>query len=810
MPLRTPRCALRNLLAKIFLLALLLVPAAQTAQPPAARVVILKVDGLNADLLFKTMSRRNPATGKSLMPWFEEIFTRHGVIFDNFFTRGISLSAPSWSMLDTGHHLIIKGNVEYDRYTGRVYDYLNFFPFYLGYARSREVDMPSVRVLDEADIPLLIDAFPYDRRYQSFQLFQRGVQWKILKQSLTQRLSTHVLLSLLEDPQGSLGLGEGLEQATEIEVKRGLLGNRMEYLDFFTGDIDHAAHSINDPQVLTDELKRLDALAGRLWNAIQDGPMAQQTLFVVVSDHGMNNVPAIYSQTFSLPDLLNSTEGGAHHVITNRHQLSNYKIAGLDPLVFRVINPSTASFYLRGEENQYPTAWLDLDGNERAGVSFRNSDLNRIHILLKQLARTNLPPAIRSAAARYLKQLLNEKRGQWSSEVKSLGEEMTALKIAIVERQQEMKRQPKNWTAEQRNAGTDKVERRRQSELNQWIAEEAEYSNYIRHLKNLLTFEPSATEPLRTKIDELVPPLSLGDSNSLYGLQHYVVGPSAAGLVLDGNGNIDEEQSFRRVDYFPLFAEQTVRNNPQQGVSPHPIDFAAIALAPDQVEAALEEPGEPLSQAIWLYGDDNHQLLEIAIRKGENLRIRLIPVAHLTQSREGAYSWDTIRWTDGLPFRLFEDNNLKIPGDISRAAWLSAWHTEDEWFRAIYDCAYSNGVIGVTEELLPPAQALPNLKNGGLLDKLEIERRNLVQPDLILFARDHWNFNVRNFNPGGNHGSFLRISTHSVWMMSGAGIPEGKRLESPHDSLNFASTVLHLTGKTAPIPERVVALDTSE
>ncbi|HXE12375.1 MAG TPA: alkaline phosphatase family protein, partial [Bryobacteraceae bacterium] len=687
------------------------------------------------------------------------------------------------------------------------YDYLNFFPFYLGYARSREVDMPSVRVLDEAGIPLLIDAFPYARRYESFQLFQRGVKWKVLKQSLTRRLSTHVLLSLLEDPQGSLGLGEGLAQATEIEVKRGLLGSKMEYLDLFTGDIDHIAHSINDPQVLTNELVHLDALAGRLWNAIQDGPLAQQTLFVVVSDHGMNNVPAVYSQTFSLPDLLNSTEGGAHHVITNRHQLSNYKIAGLDPLVFRVINPSTASFYLRGEENDYPTAWLDLDGNERAGVSFRNSDINRIHIMLKQLARTDLSPVMRRADARYLTHLLNQKRSRWSSEVQALGDEMTALKAAIMERQEEMKRQPKKWTADQRHAGTDKAERRRISELNQWIAEQAEYDNYIRHLKNLLKFAPSQTEPLRTKIAELVPPLSLGDRNSLYDLQNYVVGPAAAGLALDENGNIDEGKSFRHVDYFPLFAAQVVRNNPQRGVSPHPIDFTAMALDPGEIAAALPAAKHPLSQAIWLYADDSHQLLELAIRNGEDLRIRLIPVARLKQSRDGGYSWGAIPWTNDLPFRLFEDGKLKIPENASRADWLSEWHTEQEWFHAIYECEYSNGVIGITEELLPPAQALPNLKNGGLLGKLELERRNLVQPDLILFAQDHWNFNVRNFNPGGNHGGFLRISTHSVWMMAGAGIPEGKRVEQPRDSLNFASTVLHLLGKAAPIPERIVALD---
>ena len=81
-----------------------------------------------------------------------------------------------------------------------------------------------------------------------------------------------------------------------------------------------------------------------------------------------------------------------------------------------------------------------------------------------------------------------------------------------------------------------------------------------------------------------------------------------------------------------------------------------------------------------------------------------------------------------------------------------------------------------------------------------------MQPDFLVFANDHWNFNVRNFNPGGNHGSFLRISTHSVWMMAGAGIAAGKQVEVPCDSLNFASTILKLMGRPAPLPERAISL----
>jgi hypothetical protein len=153
----------------VVLLLAVVVPC--NAEQSARRVVILKIDGLNADLLYRNMREKDPSTGKPRLPWFSHIFADQGTVFENFYTRGISLSAPSWSILGTGRHTVIRGNVEYDRYTGEVYDYLNFFPFYLGYARGREVDMPGAEVLDAAGIPMLIDTFGYAQAYGSFQLF---------------------------------------------------------------------------------------------------------------------------------------------------------------------------------------------------------------------------------------------------------------------------------------------------------------------------------------------------------------------------------------------------------------------------------------------------------------------------------------------------------------------------------------------------------------------------------------------------------------------------------------------------------------
>jgi hypothetical protein len=69
---------------------------------------------------------------------------------------------------------------------------------------------------------------------------------------------------------------------------------------------------------------------------------------------------------------------------------------------------------------------------------------------------------------------------------------------------------------------------------------------------------------------------------------------------------------------------------------------------------------------------------------------------------------------------------------------------------------------------------------------------------MLILANNHWNFDVRGFNPGGNHGSFFRISTHATLMFAGGkdlGIPRGLAVSEPYDSLSVVPTILALTGK---------------
>src|SRR6185295_11503658 len=153
-------------------LILLLLPASARAQ--AKRLVILKLDGLPYDTVDRLVREQDPRTGKSQLPWIDYVFYQRGTRLENFYVRGISLSGPSWSLLETGQHQQIKGNVEFDRYTMHAYDYLNLLPLFVKGARGKQVDMPAVEVLDSLGIPILADAYQHQERYGGFSIYQRG------------------------------------------------------------------------------------------------------------------------------------------------------------------------------------------------------------------------------------------------------------------------------------------------------------------------------------------------------------------------------------------------------------------------------------------------------------------------------------------------------------------------------------------------------------------------------------------------------------------------------------------------------------
>jgi hypothetical protein len=782
------------------------------------RVVIIKLDGVPDDVLERELASVDPITHKSTLPWIDRVFAQSGARIDNFYVRAISLSTPSWSLLDTGQHLEIHGNAEFDRYTGHVYDYMNFFPFYVGYARSRQVDMPGVEILDDQKIPLLIDYFPYPAVYQSFQLYQRGVRWETLKEALPHRLSRG-FRELFDEWTIGFELGSSVEEQTERELIEKLSDPSVQYLDYFTGDFDHVAHAASDVLSQRLALERIDALIGRIWTAIQASALASQTVLVAVSDHGMNTQAGVYSQGYNLLQFFNSRAGGAHHAVTDRHPLDEFKLSGLDPFVSKVVTPSEESLYLKGQAGDYPTALLDLDGNERASIYLRNSALNTLQILLLEIYRPGTDPSVRRAAVAAFLHLVDAHRTQWQKTLQELSAELGALRRAIERQRAQVELAPKKWTPEQHQAGLDKVARRLAVQLDSWREQERTYSIYARALSKLLTLEPNDFDRRKLTAEELIPKHALGDSNSVHDLENYVAGPAQGGLVLASDGSLDFARSFERVNYPPVLASLSVRNNVQGAVGPHPIDFLAMTIPKTAFSFPSAFPSAaftsisdaPIADPIWLYASEGKQALIFS----RGTELRYLPVRALHQDSSGLVHFEPAAFTPGLPLRLFEDENLQVTlgdgSEAAREAWLNSWHSELDWFHATEKTAYSNGIIGLREQFLDPLLP-PHSEDldATLIARFNQRRRRLAQPDFLIFANNHWNFNVRNFNPGGNHGSFLRASTHAVLLLAGGadtGIPRHRKVQEPYDSLSFVPTILDLMGmqsEAAKLPGRPI------
>ena len=773
-----------------------------TALGQTKRLVVIKCDGLPYDLIDRLVKQRDNDTGKSTLPWIEHIFYQRGSRLSSFYVRGMSLSAPSWSLLETGQHLQIKGNVEFDRYTLHSYDYLNFFPLYLAGALGTRIDMRAVEVLDSLGLPMLPDAYPHDERYMTFSLFQRGVRYSTLQNGLQNRFKKPAK-ELFDEWTMGFEMRNAVRDQLVRETIAKLANPKLRYLDLFLADFDHVAHHNNDTQSQVFVLKQMDAIIGEVWTAIKQSPYAEDTALVLVSDHGFNSDASIYSQGYNLVKLLGSRAGGGHHVITKRRLMLDYSIKGVNPLVPLITTTTNDTYYLKGESTTYPTAMLDFDGNERASVHLRDSDLNTLHILLLQMQRRDLPEAVHKAAEDAFFSVIERRRAEWQQNLRALKAELGALNAAVEEQRKLWQAQPKKFTKEQQDAGLDDAAKRIFVQLDRWQQEQKEYGEYVTCLENLLRLSAEAFAPEQIKIPAVIPKMSMGDRNTINELQNYVVGVAPGGLVLNGDGSLNMERSFVHIDYFALLQNVSVRNNVQRGITNRPVDMIATRLSRELVLPLLEDK-EIDEDVIWITASPNRQALLLSRRDGNGeLWLRYVPISNLTQDENGQVRFQRISWQAGLPLHIFEDAALNIP-TTDRTAWLSQWHTDREWFEALHRTEYSNGLVGLHEELARHFNAKLSSAEPGLSEQerllRDFERRNreLVEADMLIVAHDHWNFDVRGFNPGGNHGSFFRISTHSVFMIAGGqntNIPRALDVTQPYDSLSFVPTLLALTGE---------------
>src|SRR5688500_4751520 len=202
----------------------------------------------------------------------------------------------------------------------------------------------------------------------------------------------------------------------------------------------------------------------------------------------------------------------------------DYSIKGVNPFVPLITTTTPDSYYLKGESTVYPTAMLDFDGNERASVHLRDSDLNLLHILLQQLQRKDLHPEVRKAAMEAFFSVIDKRRPEWTQKLTALRNELGALNVAIEKQRQLWEAQPKKFTKEQQNAGLDDATKRIWVQLDRWRIEQREYNAYVLTLHNLLSLSPEGFTPAKLKVRDVIPKESMGDRNTLHNLQNYVYG----------------------------------------------------------------------------------------------------------------------------------------------------------------------------------------------------------------------------------------------------------------------------------------------
>jgi hypothetical protein len=785
-------------IAIIVLLAIFVSPSHLTAQ--TNRLVILKLDGLPHDTVDRFVRERDPRTGKSQLPWIEYVFYERGTRLANFYVRGISLSGPSWSVIETGQHQQIKGNVEFDRYTMHAYDYLNMIPFFLKGAAGAQVDMVGVQVLDSLGVPLLIDAYTHQERFSGFSIYQRGPRYLTFSNAL-QNGFKRAPKELLDEWTMGLDLRDMVSDELIKELIANLGHPRIRFLDILLQDFDHLAHHNSDRASQLRVLKELDAVIGQIWTAIQNTPQAEETALVIVSDHGINSDEEVYSQGFNLVKLLGSLAGGGHHVTTKRRLLHDFAIKGINPFFYFISTSTRDSYYLKGQSEDYPTAMLDFDGNERASIHLRDSDLNVLHLVLQQLRRKDLAESVRQALAGAFFSTLERRRTEWQVNADELKEELGALHRAIAMQDELWKKQPKKFTRDELRTGYDDEVRRIDAQLKRWQEQERDYTEFARVLTNLLALRRAGFDALKLRIEDVIPKRAMGEQNSINRLQNYVVGIPETGLVMNGDGSLDLQKSFLRVNYFSLLHDITVRNNVQREVSNRPIELLATIIPLDLIRPLVSDLNNVKSDAVWVYGGAGQQAIILAREDADGqLSFLYRPVKHLQQDADGRIHFESAAWQPGLPLNIIEDPALAIPTG-NPAEWLSQWHTDVEWLHALHKTQHSNGLIGLYEAVArhPLAGDAKEITTDQRLMRRFVQRqRRLIEADMLVLANNHWNFDVRGFNPGGNHGSFFRISTHSTWMLAGGthtGIPHGLIVDEPYDSLSFMPTVLALTGK---------------
>lgn len=833
------RVAFTSVVAALLLAAVFPVAAAEppaSSETPRPRLLIIKVDGLSPWLLDALIDPDDPAkldrlpdpegfwraiemfreeTGQQvLLPNLKHYFYDQGVRAENMFAATITLSAVSWSVIETGQPSVIKEHMTFDRHTSYMRGHLDGLRDTLEIVAGRSRKTSALWQLDQVGVSPFSDAFNPLRRYEIPQLFYRlqpgdylrdwgkryattgaDSPWGIVRGHMKRRvedmdypdfneefLADHIASKILEDEYGT--------------------GESYDYLTIFFS-IDHQHHVDPNPENLVHRMVRLDRRIGRLFRAVERSRRRDQTVVTLVSDHGSEYLPGTVNIAFPVTRVFRSRLFGGHTVATlmvedAAHALST-PLPGID---FPRVYESPFSPYGKaagpGGEGDYVTAAIDNFGNGRAEVHLRNDDLNRMHLLL--LARN--------------RKLDEEQRARWRALVRQTAAAIRPWLGPELASYRSYHQAALAWASdlEQR---TDFYWRDIGKRLKSEGERDAPQLEALSRLEEMCRAEDPVVWLIEhnPSIPDLIPKKYLGPRNSIYQLSHYTLGLSDNMEWVEST--VDHQGRPVPMDYFSVITNYDAPNPPLPDMN-NPVDIIVRSLPVEPLRAALLErgwldPDGTLRQVLWVVSTAKNNLQrggEALLLEASDGRLRYLPIRDLKQDAEGRFSFLPHNQLD--PLGLFYDPAFDGPGGEPAFVWLERFHTPQEWMEAAHDTTYSIAPLIMTDITRTNAdRALSNPQFARTLTGFpspEVKQHYLEgvrwkydsqQPDLLLWSSYLWNFASKNQTPGGSHGGLRPLVTRTSFLLWGGKdipLPRGAALQQYCTTLDIVPTLAETLG----------------
>jgi hypothetical protein len=798
----------RSLLPAVFLIigALLCLPvAAETEAAP--KLVLIKLDGLSWFVLEAAIDPSGPATDRIpspemfrdahdyfqsvlgrrvLLPNFQTYFFQEGVRTRTMYSGTLTLSTPSWAMIDTGQPSIVKTNSDFNRFSGRLI-------FYLDQVReSRDLLLKgagkttALWQLDLLGVPILIDAFPPDRSWTAIQPYYRQRphdQLSHMGRYLVTRgqpgrnpfslLRRHLKGTVhdLDYPEKNDEVVAKLAARKVLERVEGRERHDVISAAFFT--IDHQIHLDADYRNILTWLIQLDSWIGEIMAAVQSSGRSRDTLVAIASDHGLDFDPVHINYAFPINRWLRDPRFGAHNTLAtlvenSAHALST-PIRGVD---FNRLYESHHSPYGKkapAGEKGYVTAFTANNGNPRFDAFLRNSDLNRLHLMLMEIRRLRRDSNRLEMIYPVFSEHLDSAR-HWLTEEAARAE---AACIALDHQVETLEADPTPYSM-------DSARRFREEAL--------EYRWVLGGLNKLLSIPEDRDDWLRWarsrfKISDLIPKRFIGPPNNLEQLRHYVCGWEEEADVRW----TEQPAAFKTIDYPELVAGFRA-TSPNAYGNPYPFAFFSARLPLDQVSL---ETDQPLRQVVWLKFSQGRG--EALVAESESGHLLYQPILPLTSGSSG-YAARPDPASDPLDYAGLAGRWLtpRQWGDETEANEYSVVPVIlADLFRENYEFFLDSPHL---EERL---SALAPDRREEYLSALRF-RFQQKTCDFRVWTNPGWNVNTNAHTPGGSHGAFKPLETRTVfavWGGSNFPLKRGGLVEGTFFTYDIVPTLLNAVGK---------------